>query len=74
MSDYPNNFNQMPPQQPTPKPKKAWYTKWWIWVIIALVLAGAATNALTKSGYFKKADSPYNSSIVADQALSALLN
>ena len=32
-------------QNPAPAPSRAWYKKWWIWVIAGVVLAGIITTA-----------------------------
>lgn len=37
----------VPPSSPTPAPKRAWYKKWWIWVIlvVALLIFGSAIGS-----------------------------
>lgn len=36
------------PQAPTPAPKKPWYKKWWVWVIVGVLVIGAIGSQINK--------------------------
>ena len=62
--------SQQPPYQqsqaPEQKPKKPWYKKWWIWVIVAVVVIGAIGSQVDKKDSGTSSSSPA-SSVAADE-------
>lgn len=51
-------MSEQSPQPPASAPKKAWYTKWWVWLIAAALVAGSISALINPNGDAKPSAAP----------------
>ena len=56
------------PQAPTPAPKKPWYKKWWVWVIVGVLVIGVIGSQINKKNESKTISSTSSSVTKSDDS------